>query len=352
MSVPGEAVWRAAESIGVNSLIRRRRPARLLIICYHAICDDDCAENHWLLIRRHTFARQLDYLRTRFQVLPLDEATEHLRAGALKLPTVAITFDDGYRNNYSVAWPELQSRGLPCTIFLTTGLISTQKTLWTTTLEYAVRGSKAPVLDLTQWSGPRCSLASEPSRIRAGYAAKEWMKNLPAVHRQEILRETMTQLAPIAAVPQVFSMMDWNEVRSLAASGLVRFGAHTVHHEVVSQLDDTALEREITDSVHAVEILGNAASRVFAYPNGREKDFDARAHRVLETVGAIAAVTTIPGTNSARTPPLLLRRLVVDESVSLARFAGEAGGIASILRDTGSHRRARINSNASRGALA
>lgn len=327
-----EPLWAAMAGTGLNALARRRGPARLLIVCYHGVCEDDCPERHWLLVRRSTFARQLDQLRARFAVRDLDSALADLRAGTLREPTAAITFDDGYRNNHTVAWPELRARGLPATIFLATGLISSDATLWTTTLEYAVRGSTAPVLDLRRWNGAHFTLESPAQREAAGEAVKEWLKDAPATRRRQIMADIMDAVAPTSAPPEDFRLLDWTEVREMAASGLVRFGAHTVTHEIVSRLSDEALAREIEESVSAVEALGDAASRVFAFPNGRRQDFDDRAIRLLAARGLAGSVTTVTGVNSARTSPWLLRRFLIAEGISDARFDAEADGMLALIR--------------------
>lgn len=329
----GDLFWRGVEATGLNALVRRGTSARLLIVCYHGVCPDESTERHWLLVRRATFARQLDYLRSHFQIVSLDEGLAELQAGRLREPSACITFDDGYRNNYTVAWPELRARALPATIFLATGFISTASSLWTTTLELAVRGTAQPTLDLREWSGPALPTGSPAARAAAGHEAKEFLKNLPAATRREILERLATQLRPVP-VPAEYAFMSWEEVHALAATGLIRFGAHTVNHEILSRLDAPTLEHEVRESVACVARLGSAASGVFAFPNGRPEDFDHRALEVLRAARVAAAVTTIPGTNSRHSRPMMLRRLVLDERLSAARFGAEAGGLIAMLHDT------------------
>lgn len=329
MTRPLDFILRSCEAVGANAIIRRCGAARLLIVCYHGVCADDCRERHWLLLRRSRFAEQLDYLRSRFDVQPLDEAVVALHDGRLREPTAAITFDDGYENNYTEAWPELRLRRLPATIFLTTGLVSTEQHLWTTVIEFAIRRYRGDRLDLSEWQGPSLPTGTAPDRDRAGYFVKEWLKTVKAMERAQIMDTLADRMAADVAPPNEFRLMTWQQVQDLAKSGLVRFGAHSVHHEILSRLDDGALEAEIRESVEAVLRLGGAASRVFAFPNGRRQDFDERALVVLGSAGIRAAVTTRPGMNSRRTPVMLLRRLVVSEAIDRARFAAEAGGAMS-----------------------
>ena len=345
--VAGNFVWRALGRSGANRVVRRLRASRLVIVCYHGVRADDSEVRHWLLMPRSRFAQQLDYLRSRFAVLPLDEALARLSAGALRGPTAAITFDDGYRNNYTIAWPELAKRDLPATVFLTTGLISTSHTLWTTTVEYAIRGAPIHEVDLAEWAGPTVVLDGLEARARAGYDVKEWLKELPGNRRQLVLDTLFRRLGSTEAAPSDFAIMSWDQVSELARSGLIQFGAHTVHHEILSRLDDATLGNELRESIDVVAERTGNASRVFAYPNGRPQDYDERAVRLLRSLAIQAALTTIPGTNSTTTPSWALRRLVVHPGMSFDRFTSEAGGVAALASDLArariTHRRVRAD---------
>jgi peptidoglycan/xylan/chitin deacetylase (PgdA/CDA1 family) len=118
----------------------------------------------------------------------------------------------------------------------------------------------------------------------------------------------------------------------MEATGLVSFGAHTVHHEIVRNLDDVTLRREIADSISEVRRRCARPSRVFAYPNGRDVDFDERAARVLSELGCIAAVSTIEGLNDASTPRFALRRISVGGAMGFTEFRSRVSGLDSQAR--------------------
>ncbi|MDP1007558.1 polysaccharide deacetylase family protein, partial [Klebsiella pneumoniae] len=65
----------------------------------------------------------LGWLRSWFNVLPLDEAAQRLKDGSLPARAAALSFDDGYADNHDIALPLLQKHGLPCSFFIATGFL-------------------------------------------------------------------------------------------------------------------------------------------------------------------------------------------------------------------------------------
>ena len=336
------AAANAAVALGMDAIGRRRLGGQLLIVCYHGVVEARQSP-HWLHITRRAFAAQLEHLARHFDCRPLDDALTQLAAGALSRPTACVTFDDGYRNNRTVALPELQRVGVPATIYLATGLLGGAGWLWSTRLERmfaaaprdvdwaAVRGAvlDGPAPDDASATTHAATIAAaDATRAALAQAAVEYLKLLPQDERRA--REARLHEALHASPDDDFgdyALLSWDEVRAMDAEGLVTFGAHTVHHEIVRRLDDAALAREIGDSVRDVAAHVARPSRTFAYPNGRAQDFDARAERVLRAAGVTAAVSTIGGVNSAATPPFALRRLVVGPALSTAAFRLRAAGL-------------------------
>ncbi len=98
----------------------------LKILLYHSVNKGGKGDMN---VRAFEFEKQLDFLEKRYPVIPLEEAVRHLDKTQLpKRPSVAITFDDGYENNYHVAYPLLCKKKLPATIFLLTDGKENRKT--------------------------------------------------------------------------------------------------------------------------------------------------------------------------------------------------------------------------------
>jgi peptidoglycan/xylan/chitin deacetylase (PgdA/CDA1 family) len=97
-----------------SAVIQERVP--ILVLFYHRIADDRA--NAWTISNR-MFGRQIQWLRSRFELVSLEEAQRRIRRGVNHRPSVSITFDDGYADNCRQAIPLLIREGIPCTYFVT-----------------------------------------------------------------------------------------------------------------------------------------------------------------------------------------------------------------------------------------
>ncbi len=105
----------------------RKRPC-FQILTYHRVND----ERDWVFPGTpvQTFREQMEYLRENWHVLTLGEIVERVSSGDLPERTVAVTFDDGYRDNYEQAFPVLSATGVSATFFLATRSITEGVFLW------------------------------------------------------------------------------------------------------------------------------------------------------------------------------------------------------------------------------
>lgn len=326
---------RGACAIGTPVLVRRLRRHELLIVNYHGLRKDTSQRRAWLLLPEARFTEQIRYLAANYRILAIDDALERLRSGAVDEPTACVTFDDGYRNNLTIGLPVLRQFNVPATIYLASGLIGTDARLWTTRIELAFGATPRASVDLSTIGLGVQQLGHAGThkdlRARIGHATKEHLKTYPARERAMLVDRVIDALDAGATHDDgEFAFLDWNEVAALGASGLVTFGAHTVGHEILSRLDDTMVDREISESVERVRAAGHDSAS-FAYPNGGIGDFDARAAQALRRVGIPAALTTLDGLNSRTTDPYALRRVVVGADMSIDQFRLHTSGAASML---------------------
>lgn len=97
--------------------------ARAVVLCYHRIGERDV-----LTTTPEDFRRDLDYLKEYFEVVGLWQLCERIRTGTpLRRPLASITFDDGYRDNFTEAVPILKNAGFGATFFVSTGFMSTNR---------------------------------------------------------------------------------------------------------------------------------------------------------------------------------------------------------------------------------
>lgn len=306
---------------GVPALARRLHRDVLAIVMFHGVEDRPLSLPCWHVNGMQLYRRQLQYAREHFNVLPLEEALACLAAGTLPPRALAITFDDGTRNLATHALPVLRELNLPAAVFLATGPIGTGATLWPDRLWLAIAGSDAAEVDLAALGLGTCSLDGSAKRGAVYAAAVEGLKNLADAKRIAVLDQIMGRLGyRDGGDPGPFRMLSWDEAREMAADPLVTLYPHTVTHPILSRCCDDKVEREIADSCAALERETGLAPTIFAYPNGRPQDFDARAMDTLRRRGVRWGLSTAPGFADRRCDPLALPRLAVGSNSSFDYF--------------------------------
>ena len=154
--------------IGLTTLIARltpyaRRIPAFQILVYHRVNDD--GDGFFPAVPVKVFEQQMAYVARTYRVLTIEDLVDRLVRGDLPRNTLAITFDDGYRDTRTHAAPILARHGLPATVFLATSFIGTAEVPWVDRLAMALKATKATSLPLR--SGKIASLASESDRVHA-----------------------------------------------------------------------------------------------------------------------------------------------------------------------------------------
>jgi len=333
-----DSALRAVRSAGgLDAVSRSRwRARRLLILCYHGFAQED--EHLWdsnLYVTRDHLEARLDFLEAeRYVVLPLAEGLVRLAAGTLPPRSVAITVDDGNYDFYSVAYPLLQRKGVPVTVYVSTYHVEDRNPVFDVALRYLLWKAwtlgREEVGDPLEESGPSlktvedCARAS--ARVRAMAIEREWS----AGEKHEWLGRFAGRLG-----------LDWQEFldrRLLALMHPEEIGAldpaiadvqlHTHRHRVPE--DREKFLREIRDNRRVLAECGLDPSRLthFCYPSG--------VHRPaflpwLTEAEVVSAVTGVPGLASSRHHPLLLPRFIDAGTTSEVEFEGWASGLRQLL---------------------
>lgn len=272
-----------------------REAAAGRVLLYHGTVERQAAQ----------LARQLAWLKRHFIVVPLAELVERLERGDALVRRVAITFDDGLRNNVTVAYPILERLALPATFFVCPGLIGTGRWLWN-------HEARQRLLHLKRKD-------AEPTIER--------LKRLPLAERtdfeQQLRRETR-DFRPTAQERHAFDLADWDELRALDPA-LVSIDSHTVTHPILPNLAAEACERELAQSRRMIEERLQRPAQFFAYPNGDTTSAVREAARRHYR----AAVLATPGLAAPGTDALALPRVVAPAGVlRLATALHRAGGLS------------------------
>jgi peptidoglycan/xylan/chitin deacetylase (PgdA/CDA1 family) len=315
---------------GAPALSRRLHDGRLAIVMFHGVEAEPLSPPCSYVLDAVALRRELEYVRRCFHVLPLEEALERLYAGTLPDRAAALTFDDGTRNLLTHAAPALRDVGLPAAVFLATGPMGTDETLWPDRLWLAFARMDAPEVDLTRFGLGTASLRSAAERGAACAMAVEFFKDLPDGERIAQVESLVATLAPeLDGDAGPFRMLSWDEARALASKGNVTLYPHSVTHPILSRCPDEKVEHEVFESCAALERETGRPPIVFAYPNGRAQDFDERAKAALRCHGVRWALATTSGLAHRDSDPLALPRIATGSDLSFAGFRLAVSGALS-----------------------
>ena len=272
-------------SLDLARHVLRRDRGEPIILMYHGVeADAVLAATGGAASKQvpeSLFRKQVELLAAKRRVVPLADLIQHLSEGRDCRGMLAITFDDGYLNNATVAAPILKKLGLPATVFLATGFVGAQRWAWTDRLEHVVGNAPAQDVSVTIESGagqPRgaplsARLSDDASRAEFLRRFKAGLKTLGWREAEQQVAALGKQLGLDDSVPYgKYRFMTWDDARRMVADGF-EMGAHTVNHVILSRVALGEAQDEILHSRQDVAREVGKCCRTFCYPNGISTDF-------------------------------------------------------------------------------
>lgn len=245
----------AAMHTGLSNWLIRRQRARAILMLHGVGGPDMPARDFEALLR---------WLAHHHRVVGLPDMIDAVERGEPVDPRgeVALTFDDGLRNQFTVAYPLLQGLGLPATMFVCPTLIDQGRWLWN-------HEARARWQHLDE--GRRAAAAQElgsPASDTEGLIT--WMKSQAPGEREcaaRRLRDLTPDFGPGPKQQEAFDMMHWEDLGHMDPR-LVTIGSHTLSHPILTTLPDDALEHELRESRRQLEQRLQRDVALFCYPNG------------------------------------------------------------------------------------
>lgn len=297
---------------------RLKSEKRIYILMYHRV-DYSAPPFFEVVVKPEIFEKQILFLKKKYHLIDLCdlETLEADKASGKDL--VVLTFDDGYRDNYTCAFPILKKHHLPATIFLTTGYIDTNRLLWHDELAWILyKTAFVPNRHtLAQYDLPSEMTQSIEQFFTAGNTDRytilrslaEIMKKFSSERRQNILA-WLAKACSVKVWPgsRERPMLSWDEIREMSQYG-VSFGSHTVSHPILSKIPVHEARREIIESKKAIEEAIQTPVNTFAYPFGKLEDYAAHIVQILKNEGFKYACSSVRGYEPIPPgAPLVLKR--------------------------------------------
>ena len=249
---------------------------------------------------------------------------------------LVLTFDDGYLDNYSEGWQLARELRVPITIFLLPGYSESGQYFWWLAADYLVEHStvekvtiEGRIYDLQQAADRQALIQTIDTRTRVAHSVAEREQFLEML--QLALGVTLPCRAS-ASVKDTALPLTWDEIREMAQSGWVSFGAHTMHHPTLSYLTDAnELQREVVESRQCLEQKLGHPIRSFAYPIGKFEHIGKNGLQAVKEAGYRWGLSTIEAVNTSDTDPYLLGRLPGDERLNWLVMAAELAGLLGFM---------------------
>ncbi len=341
MSKRDLAVSLLHQSGGLRLLDRWWGPERLTVLCYHSITDPHAPDYHLydpnVSATPAMFARQMDYVKQHFNVIDLAALSAHVCDGAPLPPRpLLITFDDGYHDNYTNAYPVLRERGLPAVIFVVTGWMGSKQLPWWDQCGYLFRHTQQEHADLPL-IGPH-DLGTAGARHQAREAFMQRIKTSPEADKAGHMDALAQALAVHVPEHDTPLFLTWEQARELAANGIA-CQPHTVSHPILTRIPlETARDEIAQSAAHIADETGQPVM-AFAYTNGLINDYNPGIMQHLRDLAIPLAFTLIPGPLRAevRNRALEIPRVYLGHRDIFEMFVAKVMGIPALLEQRQYH---------------
>jgi len=289
-------ICRALVFSGADRCFRFVNRRKLLVVMYHGVTTCRHDPPVWTQLPVETFRRQLRFLKRHYRSVTLSHLIGAIR-GDRELPERAalVTFDDGLKNNFEVAFPILRDLGIPAAIFLTVGAIGTGRPLWFDECylllrEGARRGRDSP--SSTTRPGALRSRADVGCLLRIGRDAEAGRR------RPQERGDRSAPCRGAAGRPRRLLGLrapGLGRGPADAALGVVEFGVHTASHRILSELTMDEWQDEVVAPKRELEARLGVEAGAFCFPNGRPGlDFGPQHQALLRAAGYVCAFSTEP----------------------------------------------------------
>ena len=344
----------ALRGIGVLRLWRFHRRYDVNILMVHGTMEatpERPGGRNWVPLRPQLAPSRLEatirFLARHFRFVSLEEAEEML-AGRMPIRPycLVLTFDDGYRNNFTHALPILRKHGVPATFFLTTGPIERREPFWFDRLDYTLQ--HAGVHGRTFRAGGETIVfdASDRESLRRSYrrlrdAAKavrrddfEMLREIEAM-TETLEKESGRRLADVFEEDDWSCVMTWTDIQREKGTD-ISFGSHTVDHVRLDLAGRQAIRDQLRRSKESIEKRTGIPCRHLCYPNG---SYGPAVRDIAISCGYTCGVLAEPGRNRVGDDLMALHRIHFPETACRSEILATASGFRHAV--SGGSRRSR-----------
>jgi peptidoglycan/xylan/chitin deacetylase (PgdA/CDA1 family) len=293
----------------------------IVILLYHSVFEGPDSHQNTLDMGHSVeiFQRQMEIVARHYDIVTMDEIPMFL-SGEKRMPRrpVAVTFDDGYANNFEVATPVLNRYGIPATFYVTTDCIDRDQLPWIARIRCAFRTTQRQSWQAAD--GRTFSLTDCELRETARVAASEYCAQLAGDRQERAVDMIESALGLKPPTPETCRMLSWDELRCMVRSGHT-VGSHTASHPNLAHVGAEELKTELVGSKQRLEQELGVPVPHFAYPNPiLTPHWTTRTVAAIRRAGYSTAVIATPGIVRPEDDPMCLHRVASSRKLDTFRW--------------------------------
>lgn len=270
-------------------MARAQRGRPITVLCYHTLRPDHEQIDVWTAVRERDFVRQMQFLRTHYDIVSLDEAlaNEGARSGR---PRAVVTFDDGDAGLFDSMLPLVDELQIPVTLYIATGEIESGQPYWFDTVMNALQAEEAFTIDLAAAGLPVWTVGRErgPARWAVISHILEALKRAPRAALPALTSAVIAQAPPRREDGfKPLQPLSIAQLKELARSEWITIAAHSHCHNLLDRIPSADARASIQGSRRLLEDWIGKPVRHFAYPNGNHT---AAVQAIVSEVGLVSAM--------------------------------------------------------------
>jgi len=271
---------------GLRVLLRRAIPwSGLLVLNYHRVGNgnESLFDRELWSADAESFTNQIRFCKAHLDVITPGDIPRVVAQGRGRY--ALITFDDGYKDNYEVAFPILKAESVPATFFITTGFVDLPRVPWWDEIALMVRTSRKDRIELSGWV-PSSVWFDEPDREAAVRRLLRAYKTMPADSTDRFLDAIAkaTGAGRCGKDEGIGFWMNWDMLREMQAAGMTVAG-HTVTHPILARTSSERQRDEILECGSRLAEEMGEPMRYFSYPVGKPNSFNSVTQKCLREAG-------------------------------------------------------------------
>ena len=237
----------------------------------------------------------------------------HNRKKNLPPKSFAVTFDDGFENNLSIASPILYDFKIPATIYITTEFIEQNTMSWIDRIEFALENTFFETLN-ADWLKKKITIKDRESKLKLLNMIRNYVKNTKEVNPNIFATEICNQLGfskITSSDDPIDKKMNWKQVYEAGKSDFLTIGGHSHTHQILSFLDSSQLAYELDTSINLLKDKADIKPIHYSYPEGLKHCYSENVINELRKRGVVCSPTAINGTNNITEDLFHLKRVML-----------------------------------------